>query len=514
MLNEAQALDLGTLTDAQLTDAAWRGGFLRWKLSEKQQGVYDEMKAQLWGDGGYLRPSGPQRRFIVKCCRRFGKTFINGVIAVELCMTLPHARVYWAAETAKQVKNMIAPNLRAILEDCPADLRPKYNAQDGVWAFPNGAEIHAAGCEDESRADRLRGDGADLFILDEAGHITPLKYVYTSIALWMTAARMGRIVMPSSPAKSPGHAFTEYSILAESGEGGYAHRTVYQSDLTPQDIRELMRECGGEETVAWQREGMARDVVDQDRAIVPEFALLADELVGVVERPRYVTPLTWMDVGFHPDFTAVLFAYWNREIGAVVIEDELQIGQMTTDQLASALAEREHATWGEYWARLKAEGSIEDDEGEPYQRISDISPQLLHDLSELHGLPFMPVHKATGTGERGFVEATVNKLRMLVRDRQIRINPRCKNLIAHLKAGVWNKARSGWERIDGYGHFDFIDALRYGVHHLDRQHDPSPAFLPEEQGEKKFMAPHHREQRLIERDGDIGGLDSLLSGDW
>jgi hypothetical protein len=126
----------------------------------------------------------------------------------------------------------------------------------------------------------------------------------------------------------------------------------------------------------------------------------------------------------------------------------------------------------------------------------------------------MPVHKATGTGERGFVEATVNKLRMLVRDRQIRINPRCKNLIAHLKAGVWNKARSGWERIDGYGHFDFIDALRYGVHHLDRQHDPSPAFLPEEQGEKKFMAPHHREQRLIERDGDIGGLDSLLSGDW
>ena len=511
----SEALDLRALSDAELIDASWRAGNLRWKLSERQQGVYDEMKAMLWGDGGYLRPSGPQRRFIVKCCRRFGKTFINGVIAVALCMVLPHARVYWAAETAKQVKNMIAPNLRAILEDCPEDLRPKYNAQDGVWSFPNGAEIHAAGCEDEARADRLRGDGADLFILDEAGHITPLKYVYTSIALWMTAARMGRIVMPSSPAKSPGHAFTEYSILAESGEGGYAHRTVYQSDLTALDIKELMRECGGENTVAWQREGMARDVVDQDRAIIPEFALLADELVGVVERPRFIAPTTWMDVGFHPDYTAVLFAYWNREIGAVVIEDELQIGQMTTDQLAHALHSKEQELWGPYWAQLLEDGVIEDeDEATPHQRVSDISPQLLHDLAELHGLTFMPVHKATGTGERGFVEATVNKVRMLTRDRQIRIDPRCKNLIAHLKAGVWNKARSGWERIEGYGHFDFVDALRYGVHHLDRQYDPTPAVLPEEESSTKHLSAATRSARLRERNGGSSDLDDVLNGEW
>ena len=504
------------MSTADLAAMAWKIGDLRYKLSARQREIFDLFKRELWGTGGYARPNGKQRRAILKLCRRFGKSFLCAVLACELCATLPDARVYWAAETSKQVKRIILPIMRVVLKDCPKELRPRWMAADGCWKWPNGSEIHVAGCENEEAATRLRGDYANLFILDEAGHITPLKFVYRSIALFMTARVRGRIIMPSSPAKSPGHAFTEFAQMAEAGiRGAYAHRDVYQSDLTPEDIEELKEECGGEDSADWQREGLALDVVDEERAIIPEFTKLESRIVRIVERPRYFAPVTWMDVGFHPDLTAVLFGYWHPAEAVLVIEDELAINQMTTDQLAAELRAKEAEMWGAYWAQLLEDGVIESEEdATPYQRVSDIAPQLLHDLAELHGLSFMPVHKASGTGDRRFVQATVNKVRMIVRGVEIAIHPRCKQLIAHLKAGIWNKTRTSWERLDGFGHFDFIDALRYGVHHLDRQYDPTPAVLPEEESATKHLSAATRAARVRERNGGSSDLDDVLNGEW
>lgn len=506
--DSAVAARLEAYSDDEVAAAAWRSGFLRHKLSPRQQGVYDDIKRQLWGEGGYVPGVGKvrlnrrQRRYILKCCRRYGKTFIAAVIACELCISMPHARVYWAAQTAKQVTNMIAPAMRIVLADVPEDLRPTYNTAAGVWTWPNGAEIHVAGCEDEHKAERLRGDGADLFIFDEAGHIEPLRYAYRSIALWMTARRMGRILMISSPAKSPGHAFTEYSNLAEAGEGGYSHRTVYQSDLTAEDIEEIKRECGGENTADWQREGLALDVVDTERAIMPEYTQLQLELTEAVPQPRWFDPIVAMDVGWSPDMTVALFGYWHFERALLVIEHEVAISRMTTDDLAEALRGRELEIWGDAWNYRDRHGLITADEHHPYRRVSDTSLQVICDLTMLHGMVYEPTQKDDK-------EAAINAVRVLMREKKIRIHPRCRTLISHLKAGVWNKSHSSFDRLPGFGHFDALDALTYFVRNVDRNRNPSPLLDPELSLDRVEVRKHVKQQRL-ERDGDLDSLADIF----
>ncbi len=450
-------------------ELAWRAGHLEFLLEPQQVAIYRDMRAQLWGQGGYRAPDGPERRYILKCHRRFGKSFLSGVLAVELCLAVPHARVYWAAETGKQVRQIILPNLRILLATCPEDLRPTWKMAEGVWAFPNGAKIHIAGCEDEEKADRLRGDGAELFILDEAGSIKPLRYVYRSIALWMVSRSGGRIIMPSSPAKTPAHDFTAYCHLAEAGEGGYACRTVYDSGWNQELLEELARECGGETTTEWRREALAEDVVDESRAIIPEFIYQVNNIVRESEPPPYLVAYTTMDCGFERDLTAVLLSYWDLRRAKLVVWDELELAHARTDQLADALKRLEAQSWGEVKGRMAREMHSPDFE---LYRWVDCEPRLRADLDVLHGLSFVQTRKDNR-------EAAINECRLWVQQGKVEINPRCRRLIAHLKAGIWNERRTDWERIEGFGHFDFIAALVYQVRNTDCELNPYPPLPPD-----------------------------------
>jgi len=186
-----------------------------------------------------------------------------------------------------------------------------------------------------------------------------------------------------------------------------------------------------------------------------------------------------MDVGWAPDLSAVLFGYWHFERALLVIEGEFSIGSMTTDELAAGIKATEERLWGDYWRDKLARGIYtEEAQMRPLRRLSDTALQVIYDLSKLHGLHFDPISKVKGDGERAFKEAAINQTRQIVKHEQIRISPDCPGLISHLKAGVWNKSHTSYDRIEGFGHFDYIDSLVYLVRNLDRQRDPSPGLDP------------------------------------
>lgn len=555
MLSWLQAPELSSTPRApsnsvSAIERAWRVGELAWLLRPWQVDVYEDIRAKLWG-GDYCKlNAGTERRFVLKCHRRYGKSFCAGVIAVELCLQKPGARVYWAAETQKQVKRIITPNMKRIIRTCPPELKPEWKASDGVWVFPNGSQIFVAGCEDEEKADRLRGDGADLFIIDEAGSIAPLRYVYRSIALWMVAECGGRVLMVSSPAKTPAHEFTMYAKLAEhglsdavkpasddliaktstdvdvpqevlkarvralttvgpktstepepytepltstsyGGSGGYAHRDVYDSQWDEKLLAELAIECGGVDTVEWQREALALDVVDEKRAIIFEYTKAEKYIVGEWERPRYFIPFVAMDLGYFPDFTFVVFGYYDFDNAWDVIEGEIVVQRMTTDTLAGLIKDKEHELWADYFKRLEEERHLFDapPQLEP-QRVSDTSLQTIADLAVLHGLAFADAEKFDK-------EAGLNLLNVRVKQHKARVHTRCRNLRAHAAAGIWNERRTSYARIDGFGHFDGCDAWLYFTRSLDRTTCPAPRVLPEQ------AANPMRVTRERKRDGDV-----------
>lgn len=445
--------------------------------------------AQLWrlGDISYLLHRGQEeirdrfeaataRRFVVCCSRRFGKSYLCCTLAIEAALRKPNAQIRYAAPTAKMVRSIIEPLMRQILDDCPRWLRPSHHRQEGVWRFPNGSEIHVAGC-DNGNAERLRGTSTDLGIVDEAGFVDELEYVVQDVLLPQTITTDGRLLLVSTPPRSPAHDFVRYCTEADAA-GAYEHRTIYDAPhLTPAQIEEYERESGGAESSTWRREYLAQVVVDTSWAIVPEWTDAEQYVVGEVERPLFFHAYVGMDVGYS-DLTVALLGYYHWGLARLVVEGEVVKQRAPSGEIDAAVAELERELWGDHEVR---------------RRVVDAPAIVVADLRRFHGRSWSEARKDDA-------EAALNALREDVRRHRILVHPRCRTLIAHLRYGIWNKSRTSFDRsdADGLGHFDAIDALKYLLRHVDRHDNPFPADFG--LGASEGRMPLRRHQTLTETD--------------
>lgn len=199
---------------------------------------------------------------------------------------------------------------------------------------------------------------------------------------------------------------------------------------------------------------------DGDLTVVPEFTdEAAKDIILEWPRPPFFDSYVSMDIGFK-DLTVVLFGYYDFENAVSVIEDEIVIQgpKMTTEFLAEEIARRENRLWT---------STITGEFNKPYLRVSDNNLIVINDLHRLHGLLFLPTKKDNK-------DAQINDLRMLVSSAQIKINPRCKTLIQHLKSATWNNKRTEFSRSADNGHYDAVDALLYFIRNVDRNKNPYP----------------------------------------
>lgn len=440
--------------DQDALHQAWTEGILDWKLRPHQRTIYNfvadiDQPAEVTG----------ALKIFAKCARRFGKTFTVLLHLNELAQRYPGIRMRYAAPTEKSLKSYVKPNMRVILNDCPTDLRPKFRMQESLYLWPNGAELWLAGT-DKEHAEKLRGPGTDLGVLDEAGSMQNLKYVLNDILLPSTMDTDGRLVIISSPPKTPGHDFTLLCAEAEA-VGTLLVQTVWQNSwLTarPDKLQEYIEASGGLESTTWKREYECQDVVDETIAVIGEASSkdIMDVVVAEVERPTHFHSITAMDPGFSPSHTGILFGYIDFLKGYLVIEDEIDMLRMRTDIMAERIkAKEENLGFGLATSRNK------------HMRWSDIDPRLLLDLDAMHHMSFAATSKDN-------LPAMVNHARVLMSQKRIRIHPRCKSLIAQLKAVTWNEAKSGFDFSTQFGHYDVVSAFIYMTRNADWQSNPFP----------------------------------------
>jgi hypothetical protein len=470
------------------------------KISKKQA------LRELWKRGNldYKRHSGQVRmkKYIdesdsdiipILASRRMGKSFELLIEAVELCNIKPNAIVKYICPRLKMVKTIVGPNMRAILEDCPEDMRPTWKENDKIWLFPNGAEIQFAGTDNGSH-EGLRGGAADFCIVDEAGFCDHLDYVIKSILRPTILTTDGKIVMISTPSKSSDHEFMRDYV---DKTNNILVLNIHDNPmLTAEKIERLKRDYpAGDKDPQYRREYLCESVRDQDTIVVPEFTPeLEKEIVTEWDRPDHFDAYTSGDIGFK-DLSIYLFAYWDYMNATLVIEDELVMNGMTTQTLADGIREKEQSTF-------------QDKFGEPkhiYMRVMDNNLIVANDLSRLHNLPFIPTAKDNK-------DAQINQLRMMIANKQIRINPRCKHLIYHLRNAEW-KATSGTIRTFAHlsdspdfsikgGHADAVDALIYLVRNLVRHKNPFPKDWGKPTGDHLF-------QTRIAKADESGLMDTI-----
>jgi hypothetical protein len=358
-----------------------------------------------------------------------------------------------------------------LLADCPEDIKPEYVKSEKCFYFKNGSVIQIEGT-DEGNAEKLRGTASHLSILDEAGFMDDLDYVINDILLPQALTTNGRLLIASTPPKSPSHPFVDLVYEAQKNDS-YIKKTIIdaindiandppylKSRLNPDIVEELKQASGGENSTTWRREYLCDIITDHTRAVVPEFnEAVEKDVVKEWPRPTHYDAYTSLDLGF-VDYTAGLFAYFDFKNNKLVIEDELWVNghDATTKFISEQIKQKESALWVDPMSKMQIP---------VYLRVADDDLLTLNDLNRQHALLFIPTKKDNK-------ESAINELRIKIANRDIIINPRCKNLIFQLKSATWTKNRKTFERSADGGHYDALDALIYLVRNVQWHKNPYP----------------------------------------
>lgn len=428
----------------------WGRGNLTFKLDDNQLQLRD----------AYL--NAKTTTVVWSCARRLGKSYTLCVIAIEKCLTQKNAKVKYLAPTQKMVRTIIRPLMRQLTADAPDHIRPKENKAEGIWYFPTtGSQIQIVGC-DGGNAESARGSDSDLCMIDEAGFVEDLNYIVGSVLNPTMLLTDGKTILASTPPKSPTHEFVLFMNQAKE-DGSFIQKTIYDNPrITPEKIRKVAEEdCGGIDTIAFKREYLAQVVVDDDSAIIPEFNKeIKAQIVQEWKRPGFYTAYTAMDLGMS-DLTVILFAYYDFKAQKLVVEDEFVVNgkECTTENIAKNIVIKEKSNFTDPFTGEVAKS----------HRYSDNNLQVINDLQRTYGIPFVATEKREA-------EIALNNVRVLIAAKKIIINPRCRVLISHLEAGVWNKQKTSFARSGTkFGHFDAIDSLKYLVRNVDFNRNPFPA---------------------------------------
>lgn len=450
------------LEKARARRESWHRGWLDWKLRPEQELIeakFREVKAR----GGQF--------FFVNCSRRLGKTFWSSKKGIETCLTCrnPRPRVKIGSAFYEDLVEFTIPSHEIILNDCPPEIAPDYVTSKKKFKFRrHNAEIKLAGLD--LKPNGLRGNWADLVILEEAGFMKRLGYQFESVCIPMGVGRPGfMIVMIGTPPETPDHewvSFREKAILDDA----YIELTIDANTVMSPAEKQRYLDSFLSDT-ARQRECFCKVVVDAERALCPEWR---DEFEMEVPRDEFFQfyhRYDGMDLGVS-DQTVCLFGYYDFRRGWAVIEDELMMRgpSMTTDAMSAAIIAKEAALWPGV---------------APRRRVADNNnPLMLQDMASKFGLGFVPTRKDS-------LHAMVNEVRIWIKNGRVRVHPRCKLTLGCLRSGIWDDKRREFARSAVYGHYDAFAALVIFIRNIDVHTNPIPALYNLDAG------THHIPKSLI-----------------
>jgi PBSX family phage terminase large subunit len=479
------------LTKKQAIEKLWRLGNLEWKL----RGIQKDMRRAI--------VDNPDSQTVFLVSRRSGKSHVLCTVATETCIKTPNSIVKYVCPKQKMVKTIVRPIMRVILEDCPLDVMPEYKEADKKYVFPNGSEIQFAG-SDAGNIENLRGGFSQLCLVDEAGFVDDLDYAVKSVLSPTTKTVNGKIVLASTPSRSPDHEFMSKFVDRADADGTLIKYTIHDNPMFTEDIiqKTIKEYTGGYNDPQFRREYLCEIEVDSETKVVPEYTSeLEKDIVFIPEIPSHYDIYVSGDPAAR-DLTVILFGIFDFMRSQLVILDELVMGgkntHITTQEIADGIRRKE---------KLLFTNSLTGEVKNPHLRVMDNNNLILiHDLFQEHGLQFLPTAKDNK-------DAQVNKLRMWLKQGKLIIHPKCLNLRYQLKMARWkvdgNNNRKGFEHIgessDGKlkaNHCDAVDALLYMVRNVDINKNPYPVDYFDLKGNNVYV-PKSYENPTIQKAKEI-----------
>lgn len=439
--------------DAEVIPYLWQKGDLTWKLDNTQTKIYR-----------FLRRPGRKKSLEVH--RKGGKTKTALVYALEECLRNPGAIWNIYCQTKTTARKIVIPLMAYLTSDCPEEIKPQYHTIDSYYEFPGtGARLYLIGCDDIRDIENNRGPRSDGNIFDEAAYNNYLQYLFESVVAPQQLTSPNAInLFLSTTAKIPDHYFFTISAICDA-TGDYLRIPIDQNeDLTDEQKESAFNEIkGGRDSVNCQREYFCRRVADPETMIL--YAFDEAKHVGIIPRDdnykhwhKYVS-CDWGTA----DSTFGVFGVYIRDRQLLYIEDEFEVsGVQANTSIVSGLLYQKRAELGHEFGWDK-----------PYRQVGDNDLRAIGDLNQIYGHQFTGITKDR-SHEQGFKEACVDSANYQLQSNRILIHPRCERLIKQCRNGLWKKKPVEFARIEGFGHFDGIDALIYLNRMVDRTSNPVP----------------------------------------
>ena len=178
------------------------------------------------------------------CSRRLGKSWMLVAYADEFARKNPGSYIKFITCTTVQAREISQPLFNAILQTCPASMRPEYSVHNSKWTYPNGSEVLVKGT-DADGGTSLRGQPCDLAIIDEAAFISTLETLIKESLGPSVIERNGRILLSSTPPLSADHAFLTYIARAKQDKALTKRVITDCPRHTEKQLKEFADQAGG-----------------------------------------------------------------------------------------------------------------------------------------------------------------------------------------------------------------------------------------------------------------------------
>jgi hypothetical protein len=439
----------------------WYQGDLEWKLDALQRRISAAVKS---------KPHA--KKICILSSRQIGKSFWSVNHSLEyLIQQQTIARI--VAPTLHNCHDIVNDNLAKITEHSPEGLIKKKRSEMR-WEIENGSSLRLGALERAHVDDMNRGGNASLIIYEECGFVKGDDFLYgvNSVLGPQLLRSNGKEIFVSSPPEDPDHPLVTMIKPECEDLGTFFSFSVFDSpSVTPQavveaatrsgcklteafilavkegmvnsgNVHEVADRTGSNLSDAFRREFLAEIIRPATYMVVPDFR---DDITQVWEfdNPYACKWSVTVDWGGVRDMTVALLHTYDFMTNLDMIRDERVFPANTP---TSRIVEELRRAW---------EGDYEIE-----ARWADVHGQTQVDLTQLGyevGIP----QKSDWLG-------TVQAMAVKFTQNRIVIDPRCKFLRRSLKAGMFNKQRTDFERSQALGHCDALAALMYAVRSQDR----------------------------------------------
>ncbi len=459
--------DLDQLDEKKLRQFFWTEGDLEYKLDPLQIVISDTVRGNF----------DNTKKICILSSRQIGKSFWVMVFALEFLIRNPRTIVRVIAPTKDKCEEIVEDNLNVIIADVPSNIIARSPTKNR-WNLFNGSSLRLGALE-RQYVDKNRGGNASLIIYEECGFVSgdDFNYGVNSVIGPQLLRSKGHEIFVSSPSEQPDHplhtdiaprcdamgtlfqymvfespTISDSAIVEAAERSGteldvkFVHRVrkavESQDKVTAIDVARMAGQDGVSLSDGFRREFLAEVIRPTSLMVIPTFH--ERETILNFTIPHVCKWMVAIDWGGVRDKTVALLMTYEFNADRDMFWDEKVFEANTpTDTIVRSLRE---------WDDTIGDGP----------KWADVPGQLQIDLEEKWNYT---VHLPQKTNWM----ASVNTMASRFATKNVLIHPRCKFLIASVRAGMFNKTRTDFERTEALGHMDALAAAMYGIRSQNRE---------------------------------------------